>query len=357
MDAISLFHQWLNQLDVKTPDLWAANQVRQRLNSLCKTDGGLGKLEDLLIRLAGVQKTVFPRTRKRAVLVFAADHGVVAEGVSNFCTGDTLKMVKGILKGKSAVAVLARRGRVPLYCWDVGVAGEINPVSGALFPLHAAKVAGGTANFALGPAMTTELCAKAILAGAKAVRQLPRKTVLAALGEMGMGNTTAAAALTAAVLNLSSEQVVGGGAGYSNLPHKVKVVNQALKVNSPWGETPFKVLAALGGLEVAALTGACLQGAADGICLVLDGFVTSVAAMIACELNPLVREYLVPSHLSPEPGHRLVLDKLGLSPMMDLDLRVGEGAGGLLIFPLLDQAVALFEQMAAFAELGIRLPH
>ncbi len=353
MNSIEQLQTWLENLVIAKPDHGVMRQVQKNLNLLCKTDGGLGKLEPLLVKLAGMQRTLNPRTKERAALVFAADHGVMAERVSRFRAPDSLHMVKGILLGRTAVGVLAQRAGIPLSCWDVGLRGEIARLPGAVHTLHRAKVTQGTRNIAVGPAMTGEQCAEALLAGCRAVRELPEGTKLVVLGEMGMGNTTIAAALSAVYFGLEPEQVVGAGAGNRNLVMKTDVVRRALKANPVHKNHPLDLLTALGGLEVSALAGACLQAAAQGFGIILDGFVTSVSALTACCFKPGVKEYLVASHLSPEPGHRRVVQALELAPLMELDLRVGEGAGALLVIPLLDQAVALLNGMASFTDLGI----
>ena len=338
---------------IEKPDAGAMRRVRDNLNSLCKTDGGLGKLEPLLLKLAGMQRTTYPSAMERAALVFAADHGVISERVSRFRAGDSLQMVKGILLGRTTAGVLAQRTGIALHCWDVGLLGEIPHLPGAVHTLHRAKVAQGSRNITAGPAMTRDECAGALLSGCRAVRELPEGTKLLALGEMGMGNTTVAAALSAAYFKLEPEQVVGAGAGNRNLAAKAEVVRKALRANPADKNQPLDLLAALGGLEVAALTGACLEAAAQGRGIILDGFVTSVAALLACCFEPGVKDYLIASHLAPEPGQRWVVKELGLAPLLELDLRVGEGAGALMAIPLLDQAVDLLGGMASFIELGI----
>jgi nicotinate-nucleotide--dimethylbenzimidazole phosphoribosyltransferase len=331
----------------------AALELREFLDSRCITDGGLGLMADYLERLAGIQGTMFPETSPWAVLIFAADHGVVSEGVSQFSGSDSVRMLRGILCGQTAVGVLAAYHHIPLVCWDIGLCTDVEPEHTQMFPLVRAKVALGTRNFEFGPAMTSLQCQSALATGRQAVCELPSHVKLIALGEMGMGNTTSAAALTAALLNQLPEKVVGRGAGNNRLGLKQEIVAKALLINSEAIDDPLDALTALGGLEIAALTGACLEAAATGKGIVLDGFVTSIAALIATRLDPRVKDHLFASHLAPEPGHQLILAELGLRPPLTLDLRIGEGAGGLLLYPLLNQAAVLLNGLTGFQELGI----
>ncbi|HEX3016110.1 MAG TPA: nicotinate-nucleotide--dimethylbenzimidazole phosphoribosyltransferase [Desulfobacteria bacterium] len=353
---------WINELldtiDISLPDNQAKRQILEKLNKLCKTNGGLGEIETILTKLAGIQGDKVLSTG-RAVIVFAADHGVTAEGVSKFCSSDSMKMTVAILKGESAVGCLAEQMGIPLFCWDVGLKDSVPESTAYVHTLQRAKVAYGTRNFVNGPAMGDQELRAALERGRQAVHQLPQDIRLVALGEMGMGNTTSAAALAAVLLNVLPEKVVGGGAGYADIGHKVTVIERALRNNGfclPVEITPGRVVEVLktfGGIEIAALTGACLEAALDRRTVILDGFVTTVAAFIAFLLKPAVVNYLLPSHLALEPGHRLLLNKLGLRPVLNLELKVGEGAGGLLLFPLIDSGIVLLEQMASFAELGI----
>jgi nicotinate-nucleotide--dimethylbenzimidazole phosphoribosyltransferase len=327
--------------------------LREFLGSRCITDGGLGLMAEYLEKLARIQGKVFPETSPWSVLIFAADHGVVNEGVSQFSASDSVRMLRGILCGKTAVGVLAAYHHIPLVCWDIGLCADVEPEHTQMFPLVRAKVALGTKNFVSGPAMTALQCQSALATGRQAVCELPSNVKLIALGEMGMGNTTSAAALTAALLNQLPEKVVGRGAGNNRLGLKQEIVAKALLINSEAIDDPLDALTALGGLEIAALTGACLEATATGKGIVLDGFVTSIAALIATRLDPKVKDYLFASHLAPEPGHQLILAKLGLRPPLTLDLRIGEGAGGLLLYPLLNQAAVLLNELTGFRELGI----
>ncbi len=340
-------------MDISGLNRQIARELRIYLSSRCITDGGLGLLGDYVQRLAAIQGEACPATSAWTVLVFAADHGVVQEGVSRFSPADSSRMLTGILCGKTAVGVLAGFHKIPLVCWDIGLINQVPVPTGQIYPLVSAKVASGTANFIFGPAMTEAECSAALKAGRSAVANIPPEVKLIALGEMGMGNTTAASALTAALLNKSPVEVVGLGAGNTDVRHKQAIVAKALEANANSLVQPLQVLTSLGGLEIAALVGACLESAARRKAVILDGFVTAVAALIAIKLEPRVEEYLFVSHLSPEPGHRLILSFLGLQPPMTLGLRIGEGAGALLLYPLLDQASALLQGIGSFSELGI----
>lgn len=325
-------------------------QALERHDTLTKPPGSLGRLEPLGARLAAVQGTVKPTLAKKAVVVFAADHGVTAAGVSAYPKGVTAGMVHNFLARGAAINALARTAGAELIVVDVGVDAD----TFAPHPhLRSRRVARGTRNLLDGPAMTRAEVEAACRVGLEAAQTLSTQGVtLLAGGEMGIGNTTPAAALTAFFTGRSVGDVTGRGTGVDDegLARKISVVEQALSKHQGAAD-PLEALARLGGLEIAALTGFYLGAAATRTPVVLDGFITTAAALVAVALAPAARDYLFASHLSQEPGHRAQLTHLGLEPLFDLGLRLGEGTGAVLAFGILEAAAAALS-MATFAEAG-----
>ena len=324
--------------------------ARARMDQLTKPPRSLGFLEEVALRLAAIQGRVKPELGRGAVVVAAADHGVVAEGVSAYPQEVTLQMVLNFLQGGAAINQFARVADCEVYVLDVGVMGEL-PDHPRLLK---AKVREGTANLAQGPAMTLEEAERALQGGRRAARRaLEEGATLLAAGDMGIGNTTAAAALTAGLLGLPPERVVGRGTGVGEegLRRKREAVARALARLRP-GMGPLEVAAEVGGLELVAIAGVYLEGAAWGVPLLLDGFPVSTGFLLASRLDPGVLGYAFAGHLSREPGHRVILEALGLRPLLDLDLALGEGTGAVLAMPLL-RAAARILHMATFAEAGV----
>ncbi|MGE5618674.1 MAG: nicotinate-nucleotide--dimethylbenzimidazole phosphoribosyltransferase [Sphingomonadaceae bacterium] len=326
--------------------------ARQRQGQLTKPPGSMGRLEDLAVQLAGITGQVQPRLPRKAVVVMAGDHGVVAEGVSAFPSEVTPQMVRNFLAGGAAINVLSRRAGARVVVVDVGVASELSPADG----LVARKVAFGTKNLAVQPAMTREEAARAILAGVEVVEsELSRGLDLVATGEMGIGNTTPSAAIVAVLTGSPVAEVVGRGTGIDDtgLARKIRVIERGIQINRPDRQDPMDVLAKVGGLEIAGLVGVILAGAAHRLPVVIDGFISGAAALVAARLWPQLLPYLIPSHQSVEVGHRVLLQHLGLRPLLALDLRLGEGTGAAIAMHLIDDALALQDEMATFAEAGV----
>jgi nicotinate-nucleotide--dimethylbenzimidazole phosphoribosyltransferase len=321
--------------------------ARAELDAKTKPRGSLGRVEELACRIAGVRGFPVGPLDVTAVLA-AADHGVAGAGVSAYPPEVTRQMLLNFARGGAAAAVLARTLGVELVIVDAGVDGAVS-VPG----VRRLGIADGTEDMSVGPALTRAQALAAIVAGIGLARELDAAVV--ALGEMGIGNTTAAAALAAAFLGVQPAAVCGRGTGLddSGLGRKVVVVERALSVNAPDPADPVGVLAAVGGLEIAFLVGVALGAASARRVVLLDGFITGVAALAAARLAPAAVEAMVAAHLSPEPGHRLVLADLGLEPLLDLGLRLGEGTGALLAVPLLRAADAVLGEMATFAEAGV----
>lgn len=327
-------------------------QALARHDTLTKPPHSLGRLEPLGARLAAIGGTLKPRIGQKAVAVFAADHGVTAAGVSAYPKSVTAAMVGNFLAGGAAISALSRAAQAELLVVDVGVEGELEPHP----KLVSRKVAHGTKNMLEGPAMTEAETVAALNIGAEVAQLLVRKgATLLAGGEMGIGNTTAAAALTAFLTGRSAADVTGRGTGLGDagLARKIAVVERVLERHQENLDGPLAALERLGGLEIAALTGFYVGAAAARVPVVLDGFIGTAAALVAVRLEPAVRDYLFASHLSQEKGHWVQLEALELTPLFDLDLRLGEGSGAVLAFGLLEGAAAVLSEMATFEEAGL----
>lgn len=333
-------------------DQTAMHAARLRQGMLTKPRGSLGRLEELAIQLAGMKADPFPSVKRKAVIIMAADHGVTLEGVSAYPAEVTRQMVLNFLRGGAAINVLARYAEARVTVVDIGVATEFDSLPG----LIRRKVMGGTRNLARGPAMTQEEAREAIQVGMDVLdEEAVHGLDLVATGDMGIGNTTASSAIAAAMTGFPVAQVVGRGTGIDDegLERKVKVVEQALAVNKPHANDAMDVLNKVGGLEIAGLAGVMIAAASRRIPIVLDGFISTASAMIACGLAPLVREYLIPAHQSVEIGHRAMLKHLNLTPLLDLNLRLGEGTGAALAFHLIEASAHILKEMATFDEAGV----
>ena len=325
--------------------------AEQELDRKTKPRGSLGRLEQLAAQYAGIRSDTAPPPLVPAVLVAAADHGYADDGISAYPAEVTAQMVRTFAAGGAAICVLARQAEARLVVVDAGVREQVDAPA-----VRSIRVGGGTANAAVGPAMSREQALRAITAGIGLARELAADGVTAvALGDMGIGNTTAAAALHASLLGVEPARVCGPGTGLdaNGVRAKVAVVERALAANPLSGDDPVDTLAALGGFEIALLTGAILGAAAERLAVLLDGFIVGAAALVAVRLAPAARGFLIAAHLSPEPGHRLALDELGLEPLFALQLRLGEGTGAALALPLLRAAVAILSEMATFESAGV----
>jgi nicotinate-nucleotide--dimethylbenzimidazole phosphoribosyltransferase len=337
-------------LDASAP-LTAPEAALRRNRDLTKPLGSLGVLEALSLQLAGLQQTAYPRCEAAHLALFAGDHGVTAQRVSAFKRDTTLKMVYGYLAGNAVVNAFAREQRVQLHVVDVGVDHDFGEAAGLIHR----KVRRGTRDFTLEPAMTAVECEAALEAGRELVRGLPELDVLL-LGEMGIGNSTSAAALAAGLLVLAPEHATGPGTGVdaAGRARKLRAIERALALHA--ARDPDALLRNLGGFEVAALIGA-LEAAAERRALVLlDGFITGVAALLAVRRRPALAPFLVASHLSAEPAHAPVLAALGLRPLLALDMRLGEGSGAVLAMGLLRAACRVMREVRTFEEANIERP-
>jgi nicotinate-nucleotide--dimethylbenzimidazole phosphoribosyltransferase len=335
----------------------AAHQTRLTMPS-----GALGRLLDLARQLCAIQETLTPHTEPAAVVVMAADHGVAEEEVSAFPQEVTGQMLANFLRGGAAINVLAKRQGARVLVVDMGVKHVPNLAADEIRHsfLRETSLAGGTTNFLRAPAMSAEQAEQAQNTGRRVVgeRLAPEGVRVVALGEMGIGNTTSASALAAALLGIPAAAVTGRGTGVDDagLRHKTSVVERALDCHFPNRRClipPGEALTALGGFEIAGLVGLALEAAARRMVVVLDGFISSVAGLIAARLAPAAREYFVAAHRSVETGHRAVLEALDLVPLLDLGLRLGEGSGAALVLPLLHSAADIMRDMATFESAGI----
>ncbi|HMW31703.1 MAG TPA: nicotinate-nucleotide--dimethylbenzimidazole phosphoribosyltransferase [Plasticicumulans sp.] len=343
------FFDWLHA-PLRRPDAAAAAEAAARQAQLTKPAGSLGRLEALAIRLAGLQGTPRPRLDRVHIAVFAADHGVVAEGVSAYPQAVTAEMLRNFAHGGAAIAVLARLHAATLEVVDLGTVVPPGPLPGVLDR----RIAPGTRNLAREPAMTHEQLGRALAAGAESVaRAHAAGARLYIGGEMGIGNTTASAALAAALLDQPAATLVGPGTGVdaAGLQRKRAAVESALARART--TDPLAALREFGGFELAALSGAYLAAAQHGLPVLVDGFIASVAALAGLRLQPALADWLLYAHCSAEPGHRRVLAALGAEPLLDLGLRLGEASGAAVALPLLRMACALHDEMATFADAGV----
>ncbi|XHS77578.1 nicotinate-nucleotide--dimethylbenzimidazole phosphoribosyltransferase [Burkholderiaceae bacterium UC74_6] len=325
-----------------------ANALRQRIDQKTKPLGSLGQLEALMLRLGLILGTETPTLEAPQMMVFAGDHGLAARGVSAYPSDVTWQMVENFLAGGAAVSVLARQHGLALTVVDAGVRHDFEPRPG----LAIAKIAPGTADALSGPAMSAEQCAAAIAKGRVLVRERLGNAVL--LGEMGIGNTSSAALLLARLAGHPIEACVGRGTGLDDaqLQRKTDVLAQVLALHADVKD-PLEVLAAFGGFEIAMMVGAVLQAALERRVIVVDGFISSSAMLVAAQLQPAVLERCVFAHRSNENGHHLMLQALQAQPLLDLGLRLGEGSGAALAWPLLESACRILREMASFASAGV----
>lgn len=332
------------------PDLAALAAARERQSQLTKPPGSLGRLEALGIALAAMQGTQRPRVENVWITVFAGDHGVTAEGVSAFPQVVTAEMVRNFARGGAAISVLAEEWKARLEVVNVGTVQALEELSGVLD----ARVGPGTANFVHEPAMTVAQLHDALAAGHHAAeRAAIGGAHLFVGGEMGIGNTTSATAVACALLDLPAARLAGPGTGLdaAGVGRKAQAIERALARHR--GDRPLDALQRLGGFEIAALAGAYLRCGQLGLPVLVDGFITTVAALAAVRLRPELAAWLFYAHRSAEPGHRQLLDALGAEPLLALDMRLGEGSGAAVAVPILRAAAALHSQMATFAEAGV----
>lgn len=340
----------LRQIEPLAPEWIRRAETHQA--SLTKPLGSLGRLEELANRVVAIQRSLTPTVDRARIVVFAADHGVTAEGVAPYPSAVTGQMVANFLAGGAGVNALARVAGAEVHVVDIGVASDLGHVTG----VHQRRVAPGTKNMAREPAMTHEQADAAIAAGFEMGRDAIASGVdMIGLGEMGIGNSTAASAVTAALTGLPVMSVTGRGTGADDamLAHKISVIENALRRHRPDPADAFDVLVKVGGFELAGLAGVVLAAAAGRKVVVTDGFIATAAAALAVRMCPPAGAYLFAAHRSPEPGHTALLTMIGHEPLLDLGMRLGEGTGAALAFMLIRAAVAAFTEMATFTSAGV----
>ncbi len=343
--------EWLEQPSMPLDDA-AGRRAGQRQAQLTKPPGSLGQLEILAVRLAAMQGSDRPAITTPWISVFAADHGVAAEGVSAFPQSVTIEMIRNFARGGAAISVLAREHGARLEVVDVGSVGDGSAIEGIVHE----PVAAGTANFAHGPAMSQEQRDAAMDVGKRAVdRAVAAGADLFIAGDMGIGNTTSAAAVACALLDLDGVQMAGPGTGLQPeaVRHKAAIIDRALALHQPGRGEPLEVLRLLGGFELAAICGAAIRCAQQGLPMLVDGFIATASVLVAVRHRFSVFDWLLFAHRSAEPGHQRMLEAIQAEPLLDLGLRLGEGSGAAVALPILRQACALHAGMATFAEAGV----
>jgi nicotinate-nucleotide--dimethylbenzimidazole phosphoribosyltransferase len=330
---------------------WLTAASKRQL-TLTKPPGSLGRLEEVGNRIAAIQQTITPRIIAKRIYVVAGDHGVTAEGVSAYPREVTSQMIDNFLGGGAAINVLARNGGIEVKIVDAGVDADLSDRD----ELLQLKIMRGTANFLHGPAMTHQQAESSIAAGITLAQSAREDGIdLIGIGDMGIGNTTAASAITAALTGASAEAVTGRGTGIDDdhLAHKIETIRRALTVNKPDGSDPVDILAKVGGTEIGVMMGIVLGAAEERLPVVADGFISTSAAALAVGICPHVRDYLFAAHRSSEPGHRSLIDYIGNQPLLDLSMRLGEGTGAALAMHIIDAASKLLSEMATFKEAGV----
>lgn len=336
---------------IQPVDVSRSNEVQAQLDDLTKPQGSLGRLEELAKKYCLITGKNKPQIRKKIIFTFAADHGVVEEGVSAFPKEVTPQMVLNFLRGGAGVNVLARHVDARVIVVDMGVDHDFEPADG----LEIRKIGPGTKNMAKGPAMTREEAEQAILAGIGLVEKYKDGLDLLGTGDMGIGNTTPSSAIVSVITGADPETVTGRGTGIDDrsLREKVAIIKKAIAVNAPDRKDALDVLAKVGGYEIAGIAGLIIGAALHRIPVVIDGFISTAGALIAAELNPLVKGYLIAAHQSVEIGHRKMLEHLEQVPLLDLNLRLGEGTGACLGMSLVEAGVKVLGEMATFSSAGV----
>jgi nicotinate-nucleotide--dimethylbenzimidazole phosphoribosyltransferase len=336
---------------IKPVDDSRSAAVQARLDNLTKPQGSLGRLEELAKRYCLITGKDRPVLRNKLIFTFAGDHGVALEGVSAFPKEVTPQMVYNFLRGGAGVNVLAKHAGARVIVVDMGVDHEFEPAEG----LELRKIGRGTRNIAAGPAMTRDEAERSVLAGFEMVEKYRQDLDIVGTGDMGIGNTTPSSAIVSVITGADPEVVTGRGTGIddASLRAKVAVIRRAIEVNRPDRRDALDVLAKVGGFEIGGIAGLVLGAASHRIPVVVDGFISTAGALIAAELNPLVKGYIIAAHQSVEIGHRKMLEHLEQRPLLDLNLRLGEGTGAALGISLVEASLRVLDEMATFASAGV----
>lgn len=337
---------------IRPLDEESMNKARSRQDNLTKPKGSLGRLEDISVQLAGIYGTAVPRIEKKSIFTMAADHGVTEEGVSAYPSNVTAQMVLNFARGGAAINVLGRHAGVSIYAVDMGVRGE-NAWPGSII---SCRIRPGTGNFSRECAMTVEEATEAVMRGIELSHEkIDDGSNLIGIGDMGIGNTTSAAAICSLYSGRPAADVTGRGTGLddSGLHKKIEVIDAAIRGYEGDAKNPLDVLSKFGGLEIAGMTGVILGAASRRVPVILDGFISGASALIASSISPRTREYMIASHLSVENGHGVMLELLGLEPLLDLRLRLGEGTGAALAMMIVEASCKILNEMATFELAGV----
>lgn len=328
------------------------NTARKRLDNLTKPVGSLGMLEEIAARVVAIKETPMPNLGNKVIFTFSGDHGVTEEGVSAYPKEVTMQMVLNFLRGGAAINVLGRHAGAHVAVVDMAVDGEFNNAPNLINK----KIMNGTRNMRRGPAMSRAEAEKAVEAGISLAYEYADKGYgLFGTGDMGIGNTTPSAAIAALITKSPVREVTGRGTGIKDegLKNKVHIIEDSIRLNNPDPADALDILSKVGGAEIGAIAGLCIGGAAKKVPVVVDGFISTAGALIAYALEPKTRDYMFAAHLSQEPGHIKMLGHLGLSPLLQLDLRLGEGTGSALAMFIIEAAMKIYSEMATFGEAGV----
>jgi len=332
---------------ITEPNYKLMEATQLRLNNLTKPLGSLGRLEELAKQIAGITGNENPVLKNKVIFTLAADHGVTEEGISAYPKEVTAQMVYNFLDGGSGINVLANHAKAKVVVVDIGVASKLKPSRKLIIK----KIGYGTKNMSKGPAMTRDEAIRAVETGVEIFESEFRKGIdIIGTGEMGIGNTTAASAITASITQKPVEEITGRGAGLNDegLNNKIRVIKKSLAINNPDPSDPIDVLSKVGGFEIGGLAGIILAAASKKVPIVIDGFISGSAALIAYAIEPKTKDYMIASHCSVEKGHKIILEYIGLKPLLDLNLRLGEGTGAALGINLAEAATRILTQMATF---------
>ncbi|MCK9602869.1 MAG: nicotinate-nucleotide--dimethylbenzimidazole phosphoribosyltransferase [Candidatus Omnitrophica bacterium] len=322
-------------------------KTQARLDSLTKPLGSLGRLEELAKQISGITGKENPILKNKVIFTLAADHGVTEEGISAYPKEVTAQMVYNFLNGGAGINVLAKHAKARVVVVDIGVASKLRPSS----KLVIKKINYGTKNMSKGPAMTRAEAIKAIETGIKIFESEFRKSIdIIGTGEMGIGNTTAASAITASIIQKPVEEITGRGAGLNDegLNNKIRIIKKSLAINDPDYNDPIDILSKVGGFEIGGLAGIILAAASRKVPIVIDGFISGSAALLAYKIEPKTKDYMIASHCSVEKGHKVILEYIGIKPLLDLNLRLGEGTGAALGINIAEAATKILTEMATF---------
>lgn len=332
----------------------AMNEAKAHIAQLTMPPWALGKILDLAVDLSGINGCFPPKVSRKNIVVMAGDHGVVSEGVSQFPQEVTVQMVDNFVNGGAGINVLSRLNHCSVTVVDMGVAEDLSALARSK-KIISHKVALGTKNMFREPAMTLEEARRSLEAGIQVALDLDASTDVFGTGEMGIGNTTPSTAITSVITGVLCSEIAGRGTGINSeaLKHKIEIIEKSIKLHNPSKRNPLDLLSKLGGFEIGGLAGLILGAASLRKPVVVDGFISTAAALLAAEFCPYAIEYMIASHQSKEAGHKVMLDHLGLKPLLSLDLRLGEGTGGALAMNLIDAAFRIVTEMATFQDAGV----